>query len=85
MSLQSQSKINASKETSISPCTETVDREPENLSISDTNEISIKLKFINDDQKVVAGSLQELLGDFKRFITIYHCVLNKTLRQTKIQ
>ena len=66
MSLQSQTKINATKETSISPCTDTVDCEPENLSISDTNEISIKLKFINDDQKVVAGSLQELLGDFKR-------------------
>ncbi|XP_071568519.1 transmembrane and ubiquitin-like domain-containing protein 1 [Temnothorax nylanderi] len=30
------------------------------------NEITIKLKFINDEQKVVTGSLKEMLGDFKR-------------------
>ncbi|XP_034950904.1 transmembrane and ubiquitin-like domain-containing protein 1 [Chelonus insularis] len=30
------------------------------------NEITIKLKFINDDQKLVTGRLKELLGDFKR-------------------
>lgn len=35
-------------------------------SISDSNEITIKLKFINDDQKLVTGSLKEMLGDFKR-------------------
>lgn len=28
--------------------------------------ISIKLKFINDDQKLVTASLKEALGDFKR-------------------
>lgn len=34
--------------------------------IRDSNEITIKLKFINDDQKLVTGSLKEMLGDFKR-------------------
>ncbi|KAG7213529.1 hypothetical protein KM043_002791 [Ampulex compressa] len=34
--------------------------------LDNVNEISIKLKFINDDQKVVTGSLKEMLGDFKR-------------------
>ncbi|XP_015175571.1 PREDICTED: transmembrane and ubiquitin-like domain-containing protein 1 [Polistes dominula] len=38
----------------------------DNLSTANANEISIKLKFINDDQKVVTGSLKEMLGDFKR-------------------
>lgn len=34
---------------------------------NDSNsDITIKLKFINDDQKVVTGSLKEMLGDFKR-------------------
>lgn len=28
--------------------------------------ICIKLKFINDDQKLVTGSLKEMLGDFKK-------------------
>ncbi|CAK9830107.1 Transmembrane and ubiquitin-like domain-containing protein 2 [Anthophora retusa] len=67
--LQRQSKINASKETNISTptCTEpVVEHESENLSTNDANKISIKLKFINDDQKMVTGSLKELLGDFKR-------------------
>ncbi|XP_012540502.1 transmembrane and ubiquitin-like domain-containing protein 1 [Monomorium pharaonis] len=31
-----------------------------------SNNITIKLKFINDDQKIVTGSLKEMLGDFKR-------------------
>jgi hypothetical protein len=30
------------------------------------DKICIKLKFINDDQKLVTGSLKETLGDFKR-------------------
>lgn len=34
--------------------------------VSDNNEITIKLKFINDDQKLVTGSLKEMLGEFKR-------------------
>ncbi|XP_033312558.1 transmembrane and ubiquitin-like domain-containing protein 1 [Bombus bifarius] len=64
--LKEQTKINPPKETSISTstCNEPIEHECENL--SDTNEISIKLKFINDDQKMVTGSLKELLGDFKR-------------------
>jgi len=39
----------------------------EESTLSDSNnDITIKLKFINDDQKVVIGSLKEMLGDFKR-------------------
>lgn len=39
----------------------------EETAINDSNnDITIKLKFINDDQKVVTGSLKEILGDFKR-------------------
>lgn len=30
------------------------------------DEITIKLKFINDDQKVVTGRPREMLGDFKK-------------------
>lgn len=68
--LQKQTKINLPKETSISTstCNEPIEHECENLSDTDANEISIKLKFINDDQKMVTGSLKELLGDFKRFL-----------------
>lgn len=35
-------------------------------SMSEDSKISIKLKFINDDQKLVTGNLKEMLGDFKR-------------------
>lgn len=66
--LQSQAKVDESKETNVSTCSETVECEPKALSTNDANEISIKLKFINDDQKVVAGSLKELLGDFIRLL-----------------
>lgn len=38
------------------------DKEPTSV----PGEISIKLKYINDDQKLVTGGLKELLGDFKR-------------------
>lgn len=38
----------------------------ENTALNDSNEITIKLKFMNDDQKLVTGSLKETLGDFKR-------------------
>ncbi|XP_051170835.1 transmembrane and ubiquitin-like domain-containing protein 1 [Leptopilina boulardi] len=34
--------------------------------MSEDTKISIKLKFINDDQKLVTGNLKEMLGDFKR-------------------
>lgn len=65
--LQRQTKLDSSKETTITPThDEPVEHESENLSTNDANEISIKLKFINDDQKMVTGSLKELLGDFKR-------------------
>ncbi|KAF3428255.1 hypothetical protein E2986_02110 [Frieseomelitta varia] len=66
--LQKQTKINPPKETTISTstCNEPIEHKTENLSEIDVNEISIKLKFINDDQKMVTGSLKELLGDFKR-------------------
>lgn len=49
-----------------SMCPNTTGCTTENLSTANANEISIKLKFINDDQKVVTGSLKEMLGDFKR-------------------
>lgn len=49
-----------------SMCLSTTGCTTENLSPVNANEISIKLKFINDDQKVVTGSLKEMLGDFKR-------------------
>lgn len=39
----------------------------ENISSVDENEITIKLKFMNDDQKLVTGRLKEMLGEFKRF------------------
>lgn len=39
----------------------------ETLSSADENEITIKLKFMNDDQKLVTGRLKEMLGEFKRF------------------
>ncbi|XP_006624132.1 transmembrane and ubiquitin-like domain-containing protein 1 [Apis dorsata] len=66
--LQKQTKLSSSKETSISTstCNDSIEHERETLSTTDANEISIKLKFINDDQKMVTGSLKELLGDFKR-------------------
>lgn len=71
--LQRQTKINSSKETSISTstCNEPIEHERENLSATDANEISIKLKFINDDQKMVTGSLKELLANFKRYWLIF--------------
>ncbi|XP_033224958.1 transmembrane and ubiquitin-like domain-containing protein 1 isoform X2 [Belonocnema kinseyi] len=34
--------------------------------LSEETKISIKLKFINDEQKLVIGNLKEMLGDFKR-------------------
>ncbi|XP_057335553.1 transmembrane and ubiquitin-like domain-containing protein 1 [Microplitis mediator] len=33
---------------------------------NEDNEITIKLKFINDDQKIVTGRLKEMLSEFKR-------------------
>lgn len=33
---------------------------------SETPHIKIKLKYINDDLKLVAGRLQESVGEFKR-------------------
>lgn len=35
--------------------------------IQDGNSIRIKLKYLNDDLKVVDGQLSELLGEFKRY------------------
>lgn len=39
----------------------------ESHSSTDGN-IRIRLKYLNDDQKLVEGKLQEPLGDFKRYI-----------------
>lgn len=38
------------------------------------NSITIKLKYINDDLKLVDGKLEELLGDFKRSLMFWICV-----------
>ncbi|KAL0129613.1 hypothetical protein PUN28_001705 [Cardiocondyla obscurior] len=38
----------------------------ESLTSDSGSDITIKLKFINDDQKIVTGGLKETLGDFKR-------------------
>lgn len=66
--LQTQAKLDSSDSASTDPPTHTDSSEhaAENLATNNANEISIKLKFINDDQKVVTGSLTELLGDFKK-------------------
>ncbi|XP_078050330.1 transmembrane and ubiquitin-like domain-containing protein 1 [Augochlora pura] len=66
--LQRQTKVNTTGETNVltSMSSDIIECPSENLSANNANEISIKLKFINDDQKVVTGSLKELLGDFKR-------------------
>lgn len=65
--LQRQTIINSSETSLPTPtCTDSSEHTAESLSTSNANDISIKLKFINDDQKVVTGSLNELLGDFKR-------------------
>ena len=66
--LQKQTKMNPPNTTISSTHNEPIEHKTENLSEIDINEISIKLKFINDDQKMVTGSLKELLGDFKRLL-----------------
>lgn len=46
-----------------------VDAEPqpeEAVEESDIDNIRIRLKYLNEDQKLVRGKLHELLGDFKR-------------------
>ncbi|EFN83483.1 Transmembrane and ubiquitin-like domain-containing protein 2 [Harpegnathos saltator] len=53
-------EANAKEQTTSAECT------TEEASASDSNDITIKLKFINDDQKLVTGSLKEMLGEFKR-------------------
>lgn len=52
-------------ETTTTSSAEVEQTEP-TLSEDSEHKISIKLKFINDDQKLVTGSLKEMLGDFKR-------------------
>lgn len=51
-----------------------VDEDDDNFKSEDANEpddtkdnIRIRLKYLNDDLKLVEGSLHELLGDFKRY------------------
>lgn len=73
--IQRQAKLSSSDSTDSQTTTvneatqELIDDEniAEDLStLSEETKISIKLKFINDDQKMVTGNLKELLGDFKR-------------------
>lgn len=40
--------------------------DPKQSTPSEDDKISIKLKFMNDEQKMVTASLKEILGDFKR-------------------
>lgn len=42
------------------------DQNAESNGESNGDNIRIRLKYLNDDQKLVEGRLQELLGDFKR-------------------
>ncbi|OXU30623.1 hypothetical protein TSAR_003637 [Trichomalopsis sarcophagae] len=68
--LQQETKVDKDEKTTTETETTTASAEPEQAEpdISDNNEhkICIKLKFINDDQKLVTGNLKESLGDFKR-------------------
>lgn len=47
----------------------------ESTTLNNSNEITIKLKLMNDDQKLVTGSLKEMLGDFKRSIQDFYILL----------
>lgn len=68
--LQQETKVDNDEKTTTETETTTTsaDSEQAEPEISDNNEhkICIKLKFINDDQKLVTGNLKESLGDFKR-------------------
>lgn len=48
-------------------CESTNDESHDNTT-DNTPNIRIKLKYINDDLKLVEGRLEEHIGDFKRFI-----------------
>lgn len=52
---------------------------------SNEENIRIRLKYLNDDQKLVEGNLQEPLGDFKRLVVNYvkFCYSNKTIVYNK--
>ncbi|XP_020298342.1 transmembrane and ubiquitin-like domain-containing protein 2 isoform X2 [Pseudomyrmex gracilis] len=61
------SDISATNTAMQTTCSSSSEPIVDNAALSDnSNEITIKLKFINDDQKLVTGSLKEMLGDFKR-------------------
>lgn len=64
--LQRSVKTNNTDETNTKEQTTSAGCTTEDASVSDDNNIIIKLKFINDDQKQVTGSLKEMLGEFKR-------------------
>ena len=70
--LQQETKVDEVEKTSTETETTTTTASSESeqaepdLSDSSEHKICIKLKFINDDQKLVTGSLKEMLGDFKR-------------------
>lgn len=57
------------KETTVTTTTEDEETKTDE-SEKDESKISIKLKFINDDQKLVSGSLKEMLGDFKKLVNL---------------
>jgi transmembrane and ubiquitin-like domain-containing protein len=41
--------------------------------------IRIRLKYLNDEQKLVQGRLTEALGDFKRYFYLFRSELEKKL------
>ncbi|KAK0175077.1 hypothetical protein PV327_008860 [Microctonus hyperodae] len=65
--LRRPTKLSVSETTNTSESSSVLDNDSvtEN-SANESNEITVKLKFINDDQKLVTGRLKELLGDFKK-------------------
>ncbi|XP_014485929.1 PREDICTED: transmembrane and ubiquitin-like domain-containing protein 1 [Dinoponera quadriceps] len=64
--LQRSVKTNNTDEANTKEQTTSAECTAEDAPASDNNDITIKLKFINDDQKQVTGSLKEMLGEFKR-------------------
>ena len=58
-------KSSTDKKTSSTTVSSETEQAESDLSDSE-HKICIKLKFINDDQKLVTGSLREMLGDFKK-------------------
>lgn len=55
--------------------------EEEELSAGSQDHIRIRLKYLNDDQIVVEGRLQEQLGDFKRYFQNFVYFINLSIQK----